>query len=47
MRAIVQRVKEATIAVDDKITGQIGTGMLVSLDNDGLVTIVIDSKNPE
>lgn len=31
MRAIIQRVSEARVKVDDKITGQIGIGLLVLL----------------
>lgn len=29
MRAVIQRVKEASVKVEGKITGQIGTGLLV------------------
>ena len=31
MRAVLQRVSQACVTVDDKIVGQIGTGMLVLL----------------
>lgn len=29
MRVVIQRVKEASVRINDRITGQIGTGMLV------------------
>ena len=29
MRAVIQRVKEANVKVDNRITGQIGNGLLV------------------
>ncbi len=29
MRVVIQRVKEASVRINDQITGQIGTGMLV------------------
>ncbi len=43
MRIVIQRVREASVTVDDRITGSIGTGLLVLLgiedaDNDEDIT---------
>jgi len=44
MRAVIQRVKESSVSVNNGIVGKIGKGLLVLLGvagNDGPVTLIV------